>query len=195
MRKHATGAIGALEQRCRYPIGGIGDFGAETRADAHCEPQAVSGSRSGGCGNKTGGNGKEALAKRFVVGKSSACQHDTFTRGNLSLAGRIQQYHTANDILFDQQVFHGRAEQDLHFSRKQRSIETCCQRVAETQGRSPRRAKPLQRVLRDQPQRSQGRSQRTARFPKMGNVEPVDHHAAEQGELRQRRPQSSELRT
>ena len=50
-----------------------------------------------------------------------------------------------------------------------------------------------QRVLRDQPQRAQRRAQGAAHFAKMGDVEPVDHHAAEQCKFRQRRPQPCEI--
>ena len=75
------------------------------------------------------------------------------------------------------------------FQLKQRGIEARGQRIAQVQRRPPGRAKPLPRILRNQPQRAQRRPQGAAGLAKVGDIEPVYHHAAEQRELRQRRPQ------
>ena len=64
----------------------------------------------------------------------------------------------------------------------------------EMQCRAAGPAQPLQRVLRDQPRRAQGRAQRFSDPAQMRDVEAIDHHPAEQRELRQWRTQPREMR-
>jgi hypothetical protein len=86
-------------------------------------------------------------------------------------------------------MLNGRPEPNVDISRKQRRVQACRQRIAQMQRRPPRRAKTLQRIFRDKTHRAQGRAKRAPELTKMRNVEPVDHHAAEHSEFRQRRTQ------
>ena len=163
-------------------------------AGCHRDMQAVAGPCGSRGGNRARSAGKELFAKLHRERSHRSPARRPCARRSAVLPDESTIAHASDGIAFDQQLLDARAEQDVDVSRKQRRVEPRRQRVAQMQRRSPRRAKPLQRILRNQTQRAQGRAKRAADFAQVRDVEPVDHHAAEHGEFRQRRTQPPEVR-
>ncbi len=122
-------------------------------------------------------------------------QHDAFARDDRPAPGSIHDPYTSDGIAFGQQVLNGRSEPNVDISRQQRRVQARRQRIAQMQRRPPPRAKTLQRIFRDKTHRAQGRAKRAPELAKVRDVEPIDHHAAEQGEFRQRRAQPPKVRS
>src|SRR3954468_5917720 len=102
--------------------------------------------------------------------------------------------YAADALALRRQAFDVRTKEDLDLPGQQRGIQPRGERISEMQRRAARTAQALPRILRNQPRRAKSRAQRFSDPPQMRDVEAVDHHPAEQRELRQRRAHPREMR-
>ncbi len=194
MRKDAAAAVGAPEQRGRHPVGRARRLRVERGTGRGREPEPVASAGGAGRRDETSRGREEAFAQHGVVRKAAGREHHAATRGDQAVTGAVADDNAADAIALHRQVLDIGAEEDLDLPRQQRGIEPRRERVAEMQRRAARAAQPLQRVFGNQPRRAQGRTQRFSDPAQMRDVETVDHHPAEQRELRQRRPQPRKTR-
>ena len=86
-----------------------------------------------------------------------------------------------------------RREEDRHPALQQRVVEASDERIAHHQSCAARETDAVGAVAREQPEAVAQRGERPRGVEKMTDVRAVDHHAAEQHELGQRRVQLGEV--